>query len=239
MKIFKIDETNEFERMESNSYILLKNTHFLIIDPSMPLKKVESVLNSQIQSTLSLQGNINPNPSSFSTWVHHTPPTNRDSLVCDGVCITHCHADHIAFLNEYINAGITVYLSQQTFDNLLLDGEIDYAEYVLGHKLKLNINEMKYKIIDEQTNKIGSFNLKVKKTPGHTNDSICLYNDSDIFVGDLAFSGGGIGRVDLPTGNMISMAHSIKWLKSLPKDLICHGGHGADFTIENFINKVL
>ncbi|MFB6216289.1 MAG: MBL fold metallo-hydrolase, partial [Candidatus Aenigmatarchaeota archaeon] len=67
--------------------------------------------------------------------------------------------------------------------------------------------------------------FQVFHTPGHKDDSICLYSDSGIlFTGDLLFPGGGFGRTDLDEGDRDLLVDSIKKIVELDvKEMYC--GH--------------
>jgi glyoxylase-like metal-dependent hydrolase (beta-lactamase superfamily II) len=73
---------------------------------------------------------------------------------------------------------------------------------------------------------LGSLLLDVIHTPGHTQGSICLYDNerSLLFSGDTVFCD-DIGRVDLPTGNQGAMTNSLKKLTKLKLDKLLPG-HG-------------
>ena len=71
--------------------------------------------------------------------------------------------------------------------------------------------------------KIGEFNMNIIYTPGHTNDSICIVIDDNIFTGDLIFVNdnelisfdeitkcASYGRSDLPTSNSVEEKKSIQ-----------------------------
>jgi|GEM_PF-146606 len=62
-------------------------------------------------------------------------------------------------------------------------------------------------------------------TPGHTEGSICLYHAGEkiLISGDTVFPSGGIGRTDLPTGNMDDMVDSLKKLTEYDVDSIYPG----------------
>lgn len=71
---------------------------------------------------------------------------------------------------------------------------------------------------------LGDFSLQVIHTPGHTPDSICLYQEGILFSGDTIFAGGNIGRTDLG-GNNKDLLSSIKKLTNLEVE-IAYPGHG-------------
>ena len=69
--------------------------------------------------------------------------------------------------------------------------------------------------------------LKVIATPGHTEGSVCYYDEElkILFSGDTLFKG-TCGRVDLPTGNARSMRDSLHRLRDLiPDDVKVLPGH--------------
>jgi glyoxylase-like metal-dependent hydrolase (beta-lactamase superfamily II) len=74
--------------------------------------------------------------------------------------------------------------------------------------------------------KIGTEELEVLHTPGHTPGSICLYSSPHCFTGDTLFVG-GVGRTDFPGGSSNELSLSInKRLLTLPPDTIIWPGHG-------------
>lgn len=86
----------------------------------------------------------------------------------------------------------------------------------------------------EGINNIGSFQFEVIFTKGHTDNSISIYFEDSkcMFVGDFIFKL-GIGRWDLPTGNINDMLDSILKIKKYPDDIMVYTGHG-DSTILGF-----
>ena len=56
--------------------------------------------------------------------------------------------------------------------------------------------------------KVGSIEIKVIHTPGHSKDSICLITDGIVFTGDTLFVG-NCGRVDLPGSDPREMYYSL------------------------------
>lgn len=83
-----------------------------------------------------------------------------------------------------------------------------------------------YNNLKEGINKIGKFTFEVINTPGHTDDSICLYfkEDNIMFVGDFIFEN-GIGRTDLG-GNINDMVNSLKKISKYNRNIIIYPGHG-------------
>lgn len=73
---------------------------------------------------------------------------------------------------------------------------------------------------------IGALNLRVLHTPGHSEDSICLIIDKEaVFTGDTLFVG-GVGRIDLPGGNVKEMYLSLcRKVSALEDQLMVYPGH--------------
>lgn len=89
---------------------------------------------------------------------------------------------------------------------------------------------------DKQVLKIGSIEIRVIATPGHTNTSVCYYipasNENEhkfLWTGDTLFTG-GCGRI--LECNARTMFDSLLKLASLPDDTLIYCGH--DYTLENY-----
>ena len=77
---------------------------------------------------------------------------------------------------------------------------------------------------------IGRVSGTVIHTPGHTPGSISLRVADLLFTGDTLFAQ-GVGRVDLPGGNLEQLLQSIQHLFTLPEDTTVYPGHGPYSTI--------
>src|SRR5712691_7801987 len=80
--------------------------------------------------------------------------------------------------------------------------------------------------------RFGAIRLRVLRTPGHTEGSVCLMADDEglLFSGDTLFAGGW-GRIDLPGGDPVLMAESIARLAGLDDPIGVFPGHGPTTTI--------
>jgi glyoxylase-like metal-dependent hydrolase (beta-lactamase superfamily II) len=73
--------------------------------------------------------------------------------------------------------------------------------------------------------KVGGKDVQIIHTPGHTPDSICLFDGSKLFTGDTLFIG-NCGRTDLPGGSTSELFHSLHAvLMELPGETIIYPGH--------------
>ena len=142
------------------------------------------------------------------------------------IVLTHSHLDHLGgaqafqkatgarlYLHEAeampLKAGDTTYLLRNMFDTNL--GKLDIAPLKAGEKLKC-----------------GSSELEVLHTPGHSPGSIVLLDreSSSAVVGDTVFCDGGVGRWDLPGGDLAQLMGSIKRLGELGLKNM-YPGHGS------------
>ena len=81
--------------------------------------------------------------------------------------------------------------------------------------------------------KLGSAQLEVRFTPGHTTGHCVLYcaEAKVCFCGDLIFAG-SVGRTDLPGGDWDTLEQSIReQIYTLPDDTRLLSGHGPETTV--------
>ncbi len=82
--------------------------------------------------------------------------------------------------------------------------------------------ECDVRVTDQQRLKLGGTSLKVLHTPGHTQDSICLYDGRNVFTGDTLFVD-TIGRFERVDGE--SIFRSIHTIMELPGLTLMYPGH--------------
>ncbi len=81
------------------------------------------------------------------------------------------------------------------------------------------------RVSDGEEFKIGEQVIRVIHTPGHTEDSICIYDGRDLFTGDTLFIDAW-GRTDLPGGSAEKLYHSIHdKIMTLPQETLIYPGH--------------
>jgi hydroxyacylglutathione hydrolase len=78
--------------------------------------------------------------------------------------------------------------------------------------------------------RVGKIVFKVIHTPGHTEDSLCLYTPGHLFSGDTLFRKWH-GAVHFPGGSMQKMKGSLERLATLPDDTKVYPGHHESTTI--------
>ncbi len=115
---------------------------------------------------------------------------------------THNHFDHTSTLHE---------LAQKLGARI-----VAHESSPINHDLSVK---------DGDTLRIGEKDVRVIHTPGHTEDSICLYDEANLLTGDTLFIG-NCGRIDLPGGSSEQMYKSLhNVILKLPQQTIIYPGH--------------
>jgi len=117
---------------------------------------------------------------------------------------THHHSDHTA----------TLWQLGRLFDAKI----VAHRGSPVPHDLEVD---------DGDTLRIGGLDVKILHTPGHTEDSICLYDGKHLFTGDTLLIG-GCGRTDLEGGSpkqMFRSLHSV--ILNLPPETVVYPGHDS------------
>lgn len=116
---------------------------------------------------------------------------------------THVHADHITAAGKL----------RELTNCITLLGEATGATCVSKT------------VSDGEKIHVGAIEFTVLETPGHTQDSFCLYTDGIIFTGDTLFVR-GTGRTDFQAGNPVDQYNSIvNKIFTLPDATIVYPGH--------------
>lgn len=147
------------------------------------------------------------------------------------IYLTHCHADHIAGVNELKNNCGGKILIHRDDSEGLNNQEINLAPYIGLKKIELEADS---RIDDQDLIHLGNLEFKVIHTPGHTKGGTSLYCEREkcIFSGDTIFRGTW-GRTDLPTSSIQDIMESItKKVLILPDDTIIYPGHGISTKVE-------
>lgn len=143
---------------------------------------------------------------------------------------THCHLDHI-FGNRFIQKTFGLKLHLHKLEKQVLD----YGP-ASGQMWQLPFDNYDGELVyidEKDVIKLGSEELHVLFTPGHSPGHICFYSKAHKFIigGDVLFDG-SVGRTDLPGGDFATLEQSIKTkLYTLPQDVIVYPGHGGSTTI--------
>lgn len=139
------------------------------------------------------------------------------------ILLTHIHFDHVWNLEEYVarfDAPVFVVQGQEKrFEDSAFN-----ASMILRQEMKFQIDSKKIKYYAEKL-KLGSFDFDVIFSPGHSEDSVCLLCDGNLFSGDTIFDG-GVGRTDLADGSEKKLLESLEKIKNLKFERAYPGHYG-------------
>ena len=165
-------------------------------------------------------------PGDDAEYIYNT--INTLNLQPQAILATHGHFDHLGAVNE-LKLAFKIPFCMHQKDEVLLQW---FRKSTL-HFTKVDPGPAP--IIDKY---LGTKYLKFKiiLTPGHTPGSVCLYSPKNkiIFVGDLIFKGGGVGRWDFPYADKKLLEKSVQRICKLPDETLVYPGHGEPTTIGEF-----
>ncbi|MCJ7450323.1 MAG: MBL fold metallo-hydrolase [Candidatus Nanohaloarchaeota archaeon QJJ-9] len=133
-----------------------------------------------------------------------------EGINLEKIIVTHSHHDHIENLE------------------LILNKHNPKIYAFAPDKIEIETKELK----DGEKVMLGEKEFEVIHTPGHTEDSICLYNKEEkiLFSGDTVFPNGIFGRTDLKDGDNDKIVRSVEKLAELDVKKIFpgHGHYGEE-----------
>lgn len=176
---------------------------------------------------------------------------DRLDLKVELLLLTHGHLDHAGgarALKEELNrqhvahgGPVVPLLGPDPRDAFLLEG-IEESAKQFGLTGLLNVTPDRWLAEDEMIG-VGSIQLRVVNTPGHTPGHISFVDEASRFavVGDVLFRG-GVGRTDFDYGDHETLLVSVKEkLLPLGDDIsfVCGHGEGSTFGAERVGNPFL
>jgi glyoxylase-like metal-dependent hydrolase (beta-lactamase superfamily II) len=206
----KINDLNirifHFNMIQVNTLVCYDETKDgIIVDPGMSSKEEEQILLDFITKE-----NI------VIKYILNTHP-HIDHILGNAFCVSTFYAPLVAH-----EAGLPIYKSAPAH---ALSFGFPISDYLAPDTY----------IDDGKTLTFGNQNWKILYTPGHSDGSICFYDEKNklVIVGDVLFAG-SIGRTDLPTGNFNQLIQNIKEkLLTLGDDVLVIPGHAETTTIGN------
>ena len=145
----------------------------------------------------------------------------EQGLTLEAIFLTHAHFDHMLYARPWLERGAKLYVHELDAP-ALADPELNVSD-VIGARLTLPQADVLLR--EGDVVREAGLELNVLHTPGHTPGGVCYQAGDVLFSGDTMFYG-SYGRVDLPGGNNMQMAMSLKRLLALPKETVAYPGHG-------------
>ncbi|MFC1653358.1 MBL fold metallo-hydrolase [Patescibacteria group bacterium] len=147
----------------------------------------------------------------------------------EAIIATHGHFDHVLAVNELkmsFDAPFVMHSKDEFLLNRMRETTQHFAGFDPGPAPKVD----EY-FDDVKKFGFGNVRLEIIPTPGHTPGSVALHSEEDsvLFVGDVLFAGGGVGRTDFSYCSSSELRKSINKLFQLPDQTITYNGHGREF----------
>jgi hydroxyacylglutathione hydrolase len=150
------------------------------------------------------------------------------------ILLTHAHLDHITGVGR-AKAALNVPVGLHRADEFLYRAAVQQG-VAFGFKVEPQ-PPLDFYLDDEGPWRFGRYAAWVGHTPGHAPGGVCLAIGKDddpsrtLIVGDTLFAG-GIGRTDLPGGDLDTLLASIRnVLFRFPDDTVVWPGHGDKTTV--------
>lgn len=148
----------------------------------------------------------------------------QENTVIKYIMITHCHYDHIEYLEEVREKTGAKLISSQKCSVNITNPDINLTLAGMGKAVSAKPSDIILK--DNEIFNMDGIKVKCIYTPGHTDCGACYLIENHLFVGDTLFLR-NCGRWDLPTGDEKTLIKSVKEkIYTLDDDIIVHPGHG-------------
>ncbi len=165
------------------------------------------------------------------------------SLGCGvaGVLLTHGHIDHVGSAADVADAfGVPAWIHPDDRELLTDAGPLIPSSLSLARELGVDLREPKdlRELVGGEEVVVGGLTFGVIHAPGHRPGCLMFSvppTDAGasplLFSGDVLFAG-SIGRTDLPGGDPVTMARTLRdVVLALPDDWVVLSGHGPQTTI--------
>lgn len=147
----------------------------------------------------------------------------KEDYVVEWILETHAHADHITAAH---------YLKRELGGKIAIGERITEVQHIFAGVFNLpkdfSTDGSQFDRLwkDEDTFKLGSLEVRVMATPGHTPADVSYLIGDALFVGDTIFMPDyGTARCDFPGGSALTLFDSIRVLYTLPHEtrvFLCH-----------------
>jgi glyoxylase-like metal-dependent hydrolase (beta-lactamase superfamily II) len=149
-----------------------------------------------------------------------------------GLWLTHGHfdhfADHAVVTRRFPKARVLIHeLDEAKFQNP------SRQTRMFGLPFEIPPGRADAHVADQQKLKIGSIEVVVLHTPGHSPGHVVYHLPGEhVLIGGDLIIGGSVGRTDLPDSHHPDLEASIRKVMALPGATRLLGGHGPDTTLD-------
>ena len=148
------------------------------------------------------------------------------------ILLTHGHFDHTSGVKEVMERyGAKLAISEE--DAKMLKSAVHSLAAI--SRVPFDKTEPDLILKDGDVITLGSIEIKVIATPGHTKGGLCFLAENALFTGDTLFCM-SCGRTDFPGGSGAEMLESLRKLAALEGDYDVYPGH-EDVTTLDFERK--
>jgi hydroxyacylglutathione hydrolase len=147
----------------------------------------------------------------------------EEAFLIERILNTHGHADHV-LANEHLKNALAVPTCMHELEiQFFAQTEVrDLTAKELGLQPP---DPADVPLREGDVFKVGTLEIKVIHTPGHTPGSVCYFVEGNLFTGDTLFVGAA-GRTDLTGGSLEMLLDSIEnKILTLPKETVIWPGH--------------
>lgn len=153
------------------------------------------------------------------------------------ILLTHGHFDHTVTLDALRDRlGIPALIHEADME---LPADARKNAFFTFFGMDRHYRTPERPLQDGELIQLGEESIRVIHTPGHTAGCVCyLCGEAFLLTGDTLFAQGR-GRTDLYSGNEEALLHSLKSLRSLPRQLPIYPGHGEAALLGEALDAVI
>ncbi len=158
-----------------------------------------------------------------------------EDAVIDGIILTHGHFDHIISIDTLRKIACAPVMIHEEDAEMLLDGHKN--AFFTFFKRDMTYAPADKLLSDGEKIHLGSEEIQVIHTPGHSKGSVCYLTDNIMITGDTLFAD-NVGRCDLFGGNDSTLRASLSRLSEFDPKIKIYPGHGHTALLGDALDNV-